>query len=155
MDLDIHIVTGRLGHDPELLKKETFSVVNFSIGIDKTTFGENGPNERTIWKKLSAFNKVAAAICETCKKGDLILVKYEIDRHEYQKKDGTHVIEDCGNVCFFKNLDRRSQKFEQAINDELDIVAARMMMQPEKYTDKDVSVVADRIIERNRFQNAD
>ncbi len=83
---------GNLGNDPELrYTPGGVAVASFSLAVSKTWMKDGQKQEKTLWFRISAWNKQAETVSQYLKKGSKVLVVGEIDEARvYQAKDGTH-----------------------------------------------------------------
>jgi single-strand DNA-binding protein len=80
--MNLVVLSGNIGVDPELKQAKTTSLVNVSIAI---TYGKD-----TTWVRVTAFGKTAEFLCKYFKKGSSIEVKGYLNASSYEK-DGKMV----------------------------------------------------------------
>lgn len=83
---------GNLGNDPELrYTPGGVAVASFSLAVSKSFTKDGQKQEKTLWFRVSAWNKQAETVSQYLKKGSKVLVVGEIEEARvYQAKDGTH-----------------------------------------------------------------
>lgn len=93
---------GNIGNDVELQEKGDTKYVKLSVA--ENIKSKNSDQEKTQWFDVVAFNGLAKAITENCKKGQTILVHGRIsistytDSNEITRKDFSLIADD---VVFF------------------------------------------------------
>lgn len=83
--MNLAILTGNLGRDPELRSVNGDSVLGFSIGVQTGT--RDKPN--TMWVACSIWGKRATSLQPYLAKGHRVTVSGSIRMEEYKDKDGT------------------------------------------------------------------
>lgn len=84
--MNISIISGRLGKDPELKTGQSGAeFCNFSVAVDRRP-DKDGKKE-TDWFRCTAFGKSAAFVEKYFKKGDGIELQGRMENHPYEDKD--------------------------------------------------------------------
>ena len=87
--MNIQIIHGRLGKDPEVKAVGDTTVANFSVAVDKVWFDKNKEKrKRTEWFECSAWGKDAENIAKFFHKGDGILIRGETETRTYDDTEG-------------------------------------------------------------------
>ena len=85
--MNVIILHGRLGRDPELRQSKTGTdIVTFSVATNDGW----GENKRTNWHRCKAFGKRAETIERYLKKGDSVMVRGSVDYREWTDDQGTN-----------------------------------------------------------------
>lgn len=85
------VVVGNLGKDPELrYTPQGTPVTSFSVATSRRWTDPNGqPQERTVWWRVSAWNRLAETCNQYLSKGSQVLVEGELaEPKPYQGRDG-------------------------------------------------------------------
>lgn len=84
--MEIHIITGNLGNDPDLRYTETGkSVCSFSLAVND----RRGETESTNWYKVTCWDKLAEIVHEHMKKGQKVeVVGYRLAAKAFTNKHG-------------------------------------------------------------------
>ena len=123
--MNLIILTGRLGKDPELKELETTSVVNMSLATSETWKDKDGnKKEKTEWHTLQAWGKTAEILSKYFKKGDPITVTGQLIYQKWEK-DGVKHERAIVKVVSFEFLPKpaqtdkieRNEAQEQEVND--------------------------------------
>ena len=83
--MNLAILTGNLGRDPELRSVNGDNVLGFSIGVQTGT--RDKPD--TMWVDCALWGKRATSLQPYLAKGNRVTVSGPIRLEEYQAKDGT------------------------------------------------------------------
>lgn len=83
--MNIAILTGNLGRDPELRQHNGDNILNFAIGVQTGT--RDKPD--TMWVDCALWGKRATSLQPYLAKGNRVTVSGPIRLEEYQAKDGT------------------------------------------------------------------
>ncbi len=83
--MNIAILTGNLGRDPELRQHNGDNILNFSIGV---AIGTKDKPE-TMWVDCALWGKRATSLQPYMAKGHRVTVSGPIKLEEYKAKDGT------------------------------------------------------------------
>ncbi len=83
--MNIAILTGNLGRDPELRQHNGDNILNFSIGV---AIGTKDKPE-TMWVDCALWGKRATSLQPYMAKGQRVTVSGPIKLEEYKAKDGT------------------------------------------------------------------
>lgn len=84
-------IIGHLGSDPEMRYTNTgIAVASFSVATSKKWIGNDGQKqEKTIWFRVSSWNKQAEIVTQYLKKGSKVHVIGELEEpHVFTGKDG-------------------------------------------------------------------
>ena len=76
---------GRIGQTPELKIASNNETKICHIGLATEDMRQPKEKRKTMWHRLTLFNRQAEVMCEYCDKGSLILVKGKIEYGEYEK----------------------------------------------------------------------
>lgn len=84
------ILIGRLGQDPEMrYTPGGTAVTNFSIATNKRKKDKNGNwGDETTWHDIVCWGKTAEFINEYAKKGKLVFVEGEIQKRDWEDRNG-------------------------------------------------------------------
>lgn len=84
--MEIHILTGNLGSDPQMRYTDTGrAVCSFSLAVND----RRGENETTNWYKVTCWEKLAEIVCEHMKKGQKVeVVAYRLSVQAFSNKAG-------------------------------------------------------------------
>lgn len=86
--LNIAIVVGRLGKDPELRTTQSGkSVTSFSLAVQRPRKNQNGEYEAD-WIDVQAWGTTAEFICKYFQQGQLMAVSGRIQTRVYTDRDG-------------------------------------------------------------------
>ena len=90
MSVNIAIVVGNLGKDPEVrFTQSGRAVANFSIATSESWTGQDGnPQERTEWHKIVVWGKQAESCGQYLAKGRQVFVQGRIQSRSYEDKTG-------------------------------------------------------------------
>lgn len=83
--MNIAILTGNLGRDPELRQHNGDNILNFAIGVATGT--KDKPE--TMWVDCALWGKRATSLQPYMAKGQRVTVSGPIKLEEYKAKDGT------------------------------------------------------------------
>jgi single-strand DNA-binding protein len=83
--MNIAILTGNLGRDPELRQHNGDNILNFAIGVQIGT--KDKPE--TMWVDCALWGKRATSLQPYMAKGQRVTVSGPIKLEEYKAKDGT------------------------------------------------------------------
>ena len=83
--MNITILTGNLGRDPELRQHNGDNILNFAIGV---AIGTKDKPE-TMWVDCALWGKRATTLQQYMAKGQRLTVSGPIKLEEYKAKDGT------------------------------------------------------------------
>ena len=83
--MNIAILTGNLGRDPELRQHNGDNILNFAIGV---AIGTKDKPE-TMWVDCALWGKRATSLQPYLAKGNRVTVSGTIKLEEYKAKDGT------------------------------------------------------------------
>lgn len=83
--MNIAILTGNLGRDPELRQHNNDNILNFAIGV---AIGTKDKPE-TMWVDCALWGKRATSLQPYMAKGQRVTVSGPIKLEEYKAKDGT------------------------------------------------------------------
>lgn len=101
------IIAGRLGKDPEARYTQTGeAVTTFSVAVDNS-------KDKTIWFKVTAWDKVAESCAEYLTKGRLVLVEGRVGASAWKDKDGEARASLEVVAATVKFLDKSSDKADQ------------------------------------------
>jgi single-strand DNA-binding protein len=83
-------IIGNLGGTPEMKYiNNDDHVVNFSVAVNERWKSRNGgPQERTTWLRIVAFNGIGSACAEFLKRGSAVYVEGRLQIREYEDKSG-------------------------------------------------------------------
>lgn len=83
--MNLTILTGNLGRDPELRQHNGDNILNFPIGVQVGS----RDNPQTMWVDCAIWGKRATSLQPYLAKGHRVTVSGSIKLEEYQAKDGT------------------------------------------------------------------
>lgn len=85
------IICGRVGKDPETrFTGGGAQVTNFSVAVSRKFKNRDGEQkEETTWYSVVAWQKLAEIVQQYVHKGDLVLLVGEMQRREWEAKDGS------------------------------------------------------------------
>jgi len=85
------IIVGRVGKDPETrYTAGGAAVANFSVAVSRKWADRGGEkHEETTWYAVVAWQKLAEIVQQYVHKGDLVLISGEMQRREWEAKDGS------------------------------------------------------------------
>ena len=87
--MNIALIQGRLGQDPELKTAGQSQVANFSVATSKKWTDKNGQKqEKTEWHKCQAWGKTGETIAKFFNKGDGITIQGEIQTRSWETDAG-------------------------------------------------------------------
>jgi single-strand DNA-binding protein len=85
MSLNVVVLSGRLGKDPELKNTQSGkSVGTFSIAVDRGY----GDKKKTIWMNIEVWGKTAEAVARLVTKGKRVEVTGELDEDSWVDQSG-------------------------------------------------------------------
>lgn len=120
MQMNVAIIDGYLGHDPELnTTKSGLKVLNFSVA---TSYG-TGDKRRTDWFDVTAWNKLAEICAKSLHKGSYVVVKGHLRNENYDAKNGTKIKKDsiqASEIHWDKPPRGESAEDEQSQEAEMD-----------------------------------
>lgn len=88
--MQVNVIAGNISTDIEFSEEKGFA--KFNLATD-TYLGKNedgSPKIDTLYLPLTAFKNNATAISQNCKKGDQLILEYNISNNNYEK-DGKKV----------------------------------------------------------------
>ena len=90
MSVNIAIVVGNLGKDPEVrFTQSGRAVANFSVATSESWTGQDGnPQERTEWHRIVVWGKQAESCGQYLAKGRQVFVQGRIQSRSYEDKTG-------------------------------------------------------------------
>ena len=90
MSVNIAIVVGNLGKDPEVrFTQSGRAVANFSVATSESWTGQDGnPQERTEWHNIVVWGKQAESCGQYLSKGRQVFVQGRIQNRSYEDKTG-------------------------------------------------------------------
>ena len=90
MSVNVVVLIGRLGKDPELKYTPAGrAVCNFSLATSRRWNAQDeGTKEATTWHNMVAWGKQAEVLNEHCHKGKEMYFKGRIDNRSYEDKEG-------------------------------------------------------------------
>jgi single-strand DNA-binding protein len=82
---------GHLGHDPEARSlPDGTPVCRFSVATtDRWTTRDGGPQERTTWYRISAFDRLATVCQQYLRTGSCVYIEGSLSTQEYRDREGT------------------------------------------------------------------
>jgi single-strand DNA-binding protein len=83
--MNLAVLTGNLGRDPEMRQHNGDAILNFAIGVQTGT--RDKPN--TMWVDCTMWGKRAEAIQQYLAKGMRVTVQGPLSMEDYKAKDGT------------------------------------------------------------------
>lgn len=83
--MNLGVLTGNLGRDPEMRHHNGDAILNFAIGVQTGT--RDKPN--TMWVDCTMWGKRAEAVQPYLGKGMRVTVQGPLSMEEYKAKDGT------------------------------------------------------------------
>lgn len=83
--MNLGVLTGNLGRDPEMRHHNGDAILNFAIGVQTGT--RDKPN--TMWVDCTMWGKRAEAVSPYLAKGMRVTVQGPLSMEEYKAKDGT------------------------------------------------------------------
>lgn len=83
--MNLGVLTGNLGRDPEMRHHNGDAILNFAIGVQTGT--RDKPN--TMWVDCTLWGKRAEALQPYLAKGMRVTVQGPLSMEDYQAKDGT------------------------------------------------------------------
>ena len=104
------IIIGRLGRDPEMRYTPSgVPVTSFSVATDRRWTDQNGqPQERTVWFRVTAWQRQAEVANQYLTKGQLVMVEGTLNEPTpYQSRDGEWRASLDVRALNFKMLGRR------------------------------------------------
>lgn len=82
MDLNVVVLSGRLGRDPEMkYLQDGTPVVNFSFAV--SLYGD-----KTLWIDVEGWRKTAESINERLTKGSKVMIRGELGMDRWETNDG-------------------------------------------------------------------
>lgn len=90
MDLDLHMIRGRLGADPEVrYTNNNTAVANISVATSRSYKPKNGERkEETTWHRVVLWGRKAEIAQEYLSKGDMVFISGHTQVNEWEDKDG-------------------------------------------------------------------
>lgn len=86
--INLVILVGRLGRDPEVKNVKGLEIANFSIATSKYYKDDDGEKqERTEWHNVVAFKHLAALAANYLTKGKQVYIEGEIQTRSWDDKD--------------------------------------------------------------------
>ena len=82
--VNLAIIIGRVGRDPETRNAGTSKVSTFSLAISE----KYKDKETTTWLNIVAWGKLADIVSQYVHKGDALYIEGKIQTREYDGKDG-------------------------------------------------------------------
>ena len=87
MSLNVVVLSGRLGNDPNLRSTSGgTSVCGFNLAVDRGY----GDKKKTVWISVEAWGKTAEAVSRLVQKGKRIQVTGELDQESWEKDGNKH-----------------------------------------------------------------
>ena len=84
--MNVSIISGRLGRDPELKTGQSGAeFCNFNVAVDRKP--DKDGNKATDWFRCTAFDKTAVLIDKYFKKGDGIEIEGRMENSPFEDKD--------------------------------------------------------------------
>lgn len=84
--MNVALITGRLGKDPEIRNTETVKIASFPVATSKKWKDKSGQKqEKTTWHNIVIFGKLSDVAENYLKKGDMVSIVGEINTDEYEK----------------------------------------------------------------------
>jgi single-strand DNA-binding protein len=85
-------IIGNLGRDPEVrVTPSGTTVATFSVAVNERRRDADGnPQEKTLWFRVSAFNRLAEICAQYLTKGASVYVEGRLDPQEWTDAAGTH-----------------------------------------------------------------
>lgn len=92
--MNLVVISGRLGKDPEVTKTTTGkSVVNISIAIDD--YKPSDENTKGNWQQCQFWNNAAEYLADNASKGDKIVVQGRLSNESWEDNDGNTRYKNC------------------------------------------------------------
>lgn len=89
--VNLAIIVGNLGSDPEVREAGGTLVANFSVATSERWKDRQGnPQERTEWHRITAWGKLAEIARDYLKKGSKVYVQGKLQTRKYEKDGQTH-----------------------------------------------------------------
>jgi len=90
MDLDLHMIRGRLGADPEVRYTDGGTAVsNISVATSRSYKPKNGDRkEETTWHRVVLWGRKAEIAEEYLSKGSLVFISGHTQINEWEDQDG-------------------------------------------------------------------
>ena len=112
--MNLHIIVGRLGSDPELQQLPSgTSVVNVSVATDTRVKDRDGNAEkRPTWHRVTLFGQSVESFAQHVKKGRSVAITGEVRRRTGQDQDGNEreYVDTVARTWEFAGSDRSSQQ---------------------------------------------
>lgn len=90
--MNLHIIQGNLGADPELNQVGDSSVCNMTVATNEVWYdGKGEKQEHTEWHKVVVWGKSAEACAQYLSKGSPVIVTGNPRTRTYENKDGDTV----------------------------------------------------------------
>ena len=83
--MNLGVLTGNIGRDPEMRHHNGDAILNFAIGVQTGT--RDKPS--TLWVDCTMWGKRAEAVAPYLSKGSRVTVQGPLSMEEYKAKDGT------------------------------------------------------------------
>ena len=89
--MNLHVIVGRLGHDPELAHLPSGTVVcNASVATDESYKDAGGQKvEQTTWHRVTLFGAQAEAFVQYLTKGRMVAITGSVRRRKGQDNEGS------------------------------------------------------------------
>ncbi len=112
--MNLHIIVGRVGSDPELQQLPSgTSVVNVSVATDTRVKDRDGNVEsRPTWHRVTLFGQSAESFAQHVSKGRSVAITGEVRRRTGQDQDGNEreYVDTVARTWEFAGSDRSSQQ---------------------------------------------
>lgn len=113
MSLNVVVVSGRLGNDPNLRSTQGgTSVCGFNLAVDRGY----GDKKKTLWLSVEAWGKTAEAVSRLVSKGKRVQVSGELDIDEWEsngeKKSRTKIVANKIDIIDFADKEGESSDSE-------------------------------------------
>src|SRR5438128_9493411 len=83
------MIIGNVGRDPEMRYTPTGSAVtSFSVAVNRTWTGQEGPQKETEWFNIVTWNKLAENCSQYVKKGSSVYVEGRLKTRSWDGTDG-------------------------------------------------------------------
>ena len=130
--MNIAIITGRLGKDPELQQTTSGKAVcNVSIAIEDYKKGDDAPAN---WQNIRVWGDRAEYLCQNVGKGDKIVIQGAIKNESYEKDGVTHY----KNVIDVSSWEFANRSKTSSKPQATDSVVIKEMTQEDYQTDTDL-----------------
>lgn len=89
MNVNKHIIIGRIGQEPQLNQVGETVVLNFSVATNEFWRGKDGKKkEKTTWHNVAAWGKLGQSLSDKIKKGALLYVEGPSNTKTWTDKNG-------------------------------------------------------------------